>query len=129
MTVVVVFPWVPETADRPGTTHECGQGDLSRYDRQVQLARAAQLRVLDRHGGRHDDRACPIEVRRIMPSMDHDSEGAEVRGTGGIGIAPGDGNSPANGDERQGAHPGPADAHEVDRTRIRGVEQVHDGSS
>jgi hypothetical protein len=85
--------------------------------------------VLDRHGGRHDDRPGPIEVRRIVPGMNPDSEAAEIGGPARIGIAPRDRNPPANGDERQGAHPGPADAHEVDRTPIRGVEQVHDGLS
>jgi hypothetical protein len=62
-----------------------------------------------------------------MTGVDPYPEGAQVRCTGRIGVAPGHGNPSANGDEREGAHPGPADSHEVDRTRIRGVKQVHDG--
>jgi hypothetical protein len=64
-----------------------------------------------------------------MPIMDPDPEGTEIARPRRIGITPGDCHPSATGDERESAHPGPADSHEVDRTRIRGVEQVHDGLS
>ena len=57
-----------------------------------------------------------VNARRRMPAS-------------GIVFAPVYCNSRANGVEGNGSNPGPADSHEVDRTRIRGVEQVHDGSS
>jgi hypothetical protein len=61
--------------------------------------------------------------------MNPDAERTEVGRPAGIGIAPGDHDTAATRNQRESAHPGPRDSHEMDRTMIRGVEQVHDGWS
>jgi hypothetical protein len=73
----------------------------------------------DDHGARARD------MSGIMSLKNRRTEGGDVLGPGGIAIASADCNSPAAGNEREGAHPGTADSHEVDRSGIRGVEEIH----
>jgi hypothetical protein len=61
----------------------------------------------------------------IMTLLDRGAEGGDILGTRGISIAPADCYSSASRDERQCTHPGAADSHEVDRSGIRGVEEIH----
>jgi hypothetical protein len=61
----------------------------------------------------------------IVTLLNGGAEGGNVLRAGRIAIAPADCYSPASRDERQSTHPGAADSHEVDRSGIRGVEEIH----
>ena len=78
-----------------------------------------------RHRSGHYHGTAALDVGGIVPGMDGRAQQSHVPRPARIGIAPGYLNPSASGHERQGAHPGAADAHEVDWTRICGVEKIH----
>jgi hypothetical protein len=62
--------------------------------------------------------------RRVPGGYRH-SERGQVLGPRGVGVATGDRDSTAAGDQSQPAHPSAAYPQEVDRASIRGIEQCH----
>jgi hypothetical protein len=72
-----------------------------------------------------DDGSGTFDVRRGVAGGDRNAERHEVLGARQVGVTPRDRNSAAAGDQRQPAHAGAANPHEVDRASIRGIEQCH----
>lgn len=79
------------------------------------------------HCGSYDDGTNPIDMSRVMPLLHPGPKQGHIRGTGWIWITAADRDSTAAGEERQGAHPGTANSHEMNRARIGRVVQGHVG--
>jgi hypothetical protein len=69
-----------------------------------------------------DDGTGANDVAGVVPVEDLGPQGRDVGRPSRLGVAPGDRHTPATRDEGKGAHPGPADADEMHRPRVRGVE-------
>jgi hypothetical protein len=78
-----------------------------------------------RHRRRDNHRARTRHMTGIVTLVDRGSERGDILRPGRIAITSADGNPPATSDEGQGAHPCATDSHEVDRSGIRGVEEIH----
>ena len=99
-----------------------GQSRLARDDRDAELPRAHQLGMVGRDGRREDQRSGTDRMGRIVPASHLGAQRGDIRSPGRLRIAAADGHPPAAGNQGQGAHPRPANADEVHRPRIRGVE-------
>ena len=127
ITVVVVLPWVPDTATDRAPPIRAGQRFLPGHHRQPERARPLELRMIGRDRRRHDHRAGAFQVRGIVPLPDTRAHGGDVGRATRIGIAPAHDDASAAGDQRERTHAGPADSYEMDRATIRGGKQVHRG--
>jgi hypothetical protein len=76
--------------------------------------------------GGDDDSAGAVDVGGIVSGEDLGAEGCHIGGAVWLRVAPADCDSPAAGHERESTHAGAANAHEMHRAGIGGVEQIHD---
>ena len=122
-------------AVRPGDRHEARssagyqlpQGVGAPYDRYVQGPGPLQFRMGGRDRRGHDNCPRPIDMARVVALRNRNSQGGQVDDPrpGSISITTSYGDSPVPGNQRQGAHPRPGYAHEMDGTGIPGSKQGH----
>ena len=100
--------------------HQIGERTFPRNDRDPRGAGSNELGMVcwDRCGRHY--RAGPGDVGGGMPRQDRRSQGRHIGGARRIRVTPGHLDPSAGGQECQSAHPGAADAHEVDWAGIRG---------
>jgi hypothetical protein len=104
---------------------EPGQRFFPWDNRHARGTSGAELGMIPWHCGRHDNRAGARDVTGIVSLEDRRPELGNIRRTGQIPVASADRNASVAGDERQSTHAGTTNSHEVDRARIRGVEEIH----
>jgi len=110
--VVVVLPWVPAIA----ISRFSAQSSASRAPRWIgpALAGQGQLRVVGADRGRDDDLGPLGQVGGVVAERRLDPGRAQALHIRGVGaVAAGDGGAEAGADQGQAAHPGAADADEV----------------
>jgi len=112
-----LFPASYEVPQRISPTHH----------RQAQSAGLVQLRVIPRDRGRNYNGPSPFHMVRIVAPPNRNSQGDQVIGAcpRSVRITTSYGDSPVPGQHRQGAHPRPGYAHEMDGTGIPGSKQGH----
>ena len=98
-------------------------------DREAELARADQLRMVLRHRRRDDQRARAVDVRGSRAGLDERRRARRGRRAfSGCCVAAGDADAAEDEELGEGAHPGAGDADEMDGPRVGGVEEAgHDG--
>jgi hypothetical protein len=90
----------------------------STRDRNSELSRARNLRVIPIHCRCHDQLARAIDVIGTVAPGDVNPELDEVIDDTRICVTPGDGNSPPRQQLGERAHAGAGDANEVNRTAV-----------
>ena len=78
ITVVVVLPWVPDTATDRAPPIKPASACFRGHHRQPERASPRELRMSGRDRRRHDDRAGTFQVRGIVPLPDTRAHGGEV---------------------------------------------------
>ena len=95
--------------------HQLGQHQRTRHDGNSALARRDDFRIVRRHRRRHDDRIGAGDIRRGMTDRDADAEPRKARGHRARGeIGARDLVALRGQHLRDAAHPGAADADEMD---------------
>ena len=125
ITVVVVLPWVPDTATERAWPISAASASFRGTTGQPERPRPIELGMIRRDRGGHDHGARALEVGRIVPLPDAGAHRGDIGRARRIGVAPAHGDASAAGDQRERAHAGAADPDEVDRATIRGSKQVH----
>ena len=94
------------------------------HDGNATAPRPLKLRMILRHRRRDDERADPLDMTRIV-RPDVDPESPQIGGAVGVGITPSDADAATHEQLGERAHAGAGDAHEMDRTRIGGIQKLH----
>src|SRR5438093_1452074 len=102
--------------------HQLAQRIGATHDRQAQRPGPFQFRMVSRDCGRHNDGPNPLYMAGIVAPPNTNAQGDEIIDTRprSLGITTSYDDSPVRGNHRQGAHPRPSYAHEVDGSGIPG---------